>query len=122
MKNRFRIFSAGFFTVIYCFAVFAVSKSVSPPDFNKHSDSTEKVISHLSAKLFTHTPYAESSVNSFNNLPAPGFKNSFTELLAGYFHLEIRIKAFYLQYKKYANCILSYNRKSDLIFPFHYFW
>jgi len=122
MKDRFRIFSAGFFTVLYCFAVFTVTKSVSQTDFNKHSDPTERVISHLSAKLFTHTPYAESSVNSFNNLPAPGFKNSFTELLAGHHHLQIRIKTFYSQYKKYANCILPNNRKSDLIFPFHYFW
>lgn len=119
VKSSNRILSVVFLIAIYCFAISVITKSFAHSDFqNKQTSSQEKIISDFSTKLFCQTSQSESSVNNFNNLPTPNFKNSFTVVKV----TEQLFETEFSQYTFFSRNILTSYRKSDLIFPFHYFW
>jgi hypothetical protein len=123
MKKNIRILSVIFLTVIYCFAIVAVANSLTHSDNpNNPISSQENIISDFSVKLFYQTSQSESSGNSFKNLPVLNFKNPFTGLWAIIKITEQFLETEFSQYKYFARNILINHRKSDIIFPFHYFW
>ena len=123
MKSSIRILSVVFLTAIYCFTIGVVTKSFAHSDFKNYpTSSQEKIISDFSIKLFCHTSQSESSVNNLNNLPAPNLKNSFTEFWGIVKATEQLIESEFSQYISNSRKILINHRKSDIIFPFHYFW
>jgi hypothetical protein len=118
-----RILSVIFLTTIYCFGLGVVTKSFAHSDF--HSDPTsaeEIIISDYSQKLFCHTSQIESSVNSLNNLPVTSFKFSFVDVSAIAKTTEQVFETEFSQYTTLSKDNLVNHRKSDIIFPFHYFW
>lgn len=123
VKNKVRILSVVVLAVIYCFATGTAHKSLSDADFiNNSTSSQEKVISDFSAKLFCHTSPYGSSVNIYNNLPAPNYNNQFKGLWAIIKTTEQLILTKFSQYTTFSGNILINHRKSDIIFPFNYFW
>lgn len=123
MKNKIRLISVVVLTAIYCFAIGAVYNTTKQSDFNNNvSFSKERVISELSEKIFCHTYQSESSVNSYNNPPAPNIKKQFTGSWATLYINEQLIESEYSQYLIFTRSILINLRKSDIIFPFQYFW
>ena len=123
MKNHIKILSVIGLTAIYCIAIGAVNTSLIHSDisFNK-SSSQEKVISYLSEKFFLHTSHSESSIKDYNNLPAPNFKNQFSGIWAILKANEQLFGSEFSRYTIFTRTILINHRKSDIIFPFHYFW
>ena len=91
-----------------------------------HSDiqttKQEKYFSTIPTILSPHTSQSESSVNNFNNFPAPGFKNLFDGLWAITKTTEQFYEAVFSQYTSFSINFLIQHRKTDIIFPFHYFW
>ena len=123
MKSSIRILNMVFLTAIYCFAIGAVSNSYAYSDFsNNQTSSEEKISSNFSSTLFYHTSQSESSLNSFNNLPVPNFKNSFTGLWAIINASEQLFQTNFVQYSTFSRNLLIRHRKSDIIFQFNYFW
>ncbi|MBN2892969.1 MAG: hypothetical protein JXL97_13965 [Bacteroidales bacterium] len=123
MKNKIRILSAVVLTAIYCFAVGAVKESLTHSDFqNNSTTSQEQYFSDFSTKLFCHTSQTESSVSNINNLPAPNFKNSINELWTIAKTTEHLFETAFSQYTNISRNFLIQYRKTDIIFPFHYFW
>ena len=123
MKSNFRIINVAVLLVIYCFAIVASNNSLINADFsgNKFS-SQEKIISNSFEKLFCHTKHSETSFNNYNNLPGPGFENKLSGFYAFLKAREQLIESEFSQYTTFAEAVLINQRKSDLIFPFHYFW
>ena len=123
MKNKIRILSAVVLTAIYCFAVGAVKESLTYSDFQSNSTtSQEQYFSDFSTKLFCLTSQTESSVSNINNLPAPNFKNSINELWTIAKTTEQLFETAFSQYTNISRNFLIQHRKTDIIFPFHYFW
>lgn len=123
MKNNIRLIGAFLLTAIYCIAFGAVYDSISQSDFsNNHSFSEERNISPSSETIFFHNFQSESSINSYNNLPVQNIKEQFTDSWADFNVSERLIESEYSQYLIFTRNILINYRKSDIIFPFHYFW
>lgn len=123
MKSRSRILSVVFLTAIYCFAIGVVTKSVAHSNFQSNSFASQELyFSDFSTKLFCHTSQSESSVNNNINQPVPSFKNSFKGLLALAKTKELLFESVFSQYNNISRNFLIQYRKSDIIFPFHYFW
>lgn len=124
VEKAFRILSIALLTAVYCFALHIATKSSAYPDFtNKNNASTsEKLTLDFSIKLFCHTSQYESLVNTVNDLPGSNYKNPFTGFAAV---IDITEQLFHAKFYQYASLFwetLINNRKSDIIFPFHYFW
>jgi hypothetical protein len=109
-------------TAIYCFAIGAVNNPLSHSDFSNSTSYQEKAISDFSANLLYPTSQSESSVNNYNNLPAPSFKNSNNRLSAISNTSEQLFETAFSQYTNISRNFLIHNRKTDILFPFHYFW
>ncbi len=123
MKSNLRSISVVFLTAIYCFSLGIVTKSFAHSDFQHESTvSQEKFIADLSLKQFCHTSQSESSINNYNKLPTPNFKNLFTGFWGIIKSSEQFFDAEFSQYKIFSRNNLINYRKSDIIFPFHYFW
>ena len=123
MKSSIKILSIVALTAIYCFAIGVVTKSLTYSDFQSHSTTPqEQYFSDFSTKLFCQTSQSESSVNNYNNLPVPSFKNPFSGLWAITKTTEQLFKTAFSQYTNISRNFLIQHRKSDIIFPFHYFW
>jgi len=123
MNSNLRFACISFLTTIYCFAIVVVIKSVTFSDFQGNSNTTqEQYFSEFSTKLFSHTLQSESSVNNTNNLPTPNFKNPFNGIWAITKTTERLFETAYSQYTNISKNFLIQYRKTDIIFPFHYFW
>lgn len=123
MKNKIRILSIVIFTAIYCTAIGLVTKdytySNSP---NNHYTTQHNLTSDVSSPLFLHTSIAQSSIASINNPTAPHFGKSNTGHWAIGTSIEQIFSAVFSQYLSYwRNTLIPY-RKSDILYPFHYFW
>lgn len=123
VNNNIRILAATLLTVIYCFSIDTVTNTIAHYAVADHlNTSQEKIISEFSSKLFCHTTQSESSLNNLNNLPAPTFKNPSIEFGGVSIAAEQLFNSEFAQYTSCSGKILINYRKSDIIFPFHYFW
>lgn len=120
MKSSVRISSVLLLTAIYCFTIGIVTKPLvySAIQTTNH----EKYFPSISTILFLHTPKTESSVNNFNNFPAPGIKNLYDGLWALTKTTEQFYEAAFTQYTGFSRNFLIQLQKTSIIFPFHYFW
>jgi len=123
VKNSIRIFSAGFLIAIYCFAIGVVTKSLVNSDFHSNSATLhEQYFSDFSTKLFCLTSQPESSVNNYINQLVPSYKNPFNGFWAIPKITEQLFETAFSLYTNISKNFLIQHRKSDIIFPFHYFW
>lgn len=120
MKNSIRILGATVLLAIYCFAISVVTTSLSRSQFQKIDQ--DKYFSNVTSNLYFHTSPSESSVNNFTNFASPVFKNVYTGLWAIVKAIEHVSEAEFSQYTITSGNFLINYRKSDIIFPFHYFW
>lgn len=123
--NSIRIFSVICLMTIYCFSIGVVTNSFTYSDFksNQFPSSQEKIVSDFSTNLFLHASQHENSVNNLNNFPAPTFKNHSHENWA---IAKVTKHLFDTEFSQYitffSRNILINCRKSNIIFPFQYFW
>jgi hypothetical protein len=123
MKGSVRIMGVVFLTAIYCYAMGVVTESYTHPG-NPHQPASpeKKLIAEFSSKQLCHTAQTENDASDTNHLSAPGYKNP----LAGFGALakakELLLEASFSRYSSFAMNILIKYRKSDIVFPFHYFW
>jgi hypothetical protein len=123
MKNSFRIFSVFFLLAIYCFAVSIASNLPTDSTLTNHQSSEQKqYFASSSANLFYHTEQqAECSINNFERLSFPDFKDYKSSSLIIKASAQL-FKTELLPYYNFSKTFLIKYRKTDIIFPFHYFW
>jgi hypothetical protein len=110
-------------TAVYCFAVSVVTNSFV--DSYSHSNSTPtegRFVSEVFAKINNHALLSEPSTNNSYTGPVKGFKNPFNKLWATTKTSEHLTEPEFSQYTKSFRNVLIKHRKTDFIFPFHYFW
>ncbi len=122
MKKLLKI--TGFLTILalYCLSIsFYSGNAVNYTDYSKNSDS-EYRSSIVSSNLFCHTEQSESSVSLHNNISRTSLKNSFNQFSAFSLAAIHLLRNSYSTYFFYSENIVVRFKKTDIIFPFHYFW
>lgn len=123
MKSSSRILSGVSLAAIYCFALCVITKSFDYSVFQDYSTSPkEEIIGDFSKKLFCHTSQSENTVSNNNNVPVPNFKSPLNGFWAIVYTTEQLTETEFYQYTNISKNFLIQHRKSDIIFPFHYFW
>jgi len=120
--QRLKTFSSVFLTAIYGFII---AFTAIPSDQARAADilpSNDKGFEDYSTQHFYHTAPIESSISFFSGVPNSGFKNSFFDFYAVSTFTEQILLSEFTQYQSHFDNVLINQRKSDLIFPFHYFW
>jgi hypothetical protein len=121
MKQVTRGISVLLIATIYCFAVYVTNDNHSPYAIQKNTENTN-CFTVDSVNGFVQNTRTETSVNTFHknfNTLSRDFGNAFTII-------NKRSDEFVLQkLTQYLTRYLNFEvrlRKSDILFPFHYFW
>lgn len=123
MKNSIRIVGALLLTAIYCGAIAIVTTSFTSVDSqNATNPKQEKYSATVSNNLLYHNIQSESSINSLVNLSDPSLKDTFNIFVGITVQASKLSKATFAQYSNFSRNLLIRYRKTDLIFPAHYFW
>jgi hypothetical protein len=123
MKSSVKIICAVLLTVLYCYTSCIFTNSFTKSDFQDYPVSVqETIISDFSSKLFFHNIQSETSLINTNNFTSVKIKNSITGFWAiikttkQLFNIEITQNIIFSR-----NILINY-KKTELIFPFNYFW
>jgi hypothetical protein len=123
VKQTIKILGVYFLAAIYCLAIiFVTNRNIQTSFSTKSSVLNESIFSDISSKLFNHTPKSENTLSDKDNLPNSSFKNNFGEFTSLFYQKNNLFNLRYKQYTTQINKILVHTRKSDILFPFHYFW
>lgn len=123
MRDQFRNITAVILTTIYCLAIAVVMNSYAGSGFYADEPGTqEKVISEFSVQLIGLNPRTESSVNASSNIPQANVKEYYTDDWNAIKATERLFIAEFTQYICFTGNIPVNYRKTDLLFPFQYFW
>lgn len=123
MKINSKLFRTSIALAIYCFAIVLFAKSLANSDVKYFTTSSEEQqVSDLTPKLFCHTAHSESSVNYSNFNLSSNLKNVFIDFCDRLFIIGQVISSEIFQNKILTRSLLIGLKKSELIFPFHYFW
>ncbi|WP_428664360.1 hypothetical protein [Runella sp.] len=125
MKKTFRIIALLTISALYCFAVSLYSSNGLGADsaFSKLTGAQSKHSSSLQLSNLLCTPaQATISITAFQNTPPPPHKNPFNEFSAWVKTAEHLFFSTFSQYSFYSKNVLVRLQRTDLIFPFHYFW
>lgn len=123
MNKSGRFFWVILLSAIYFFAIGIYLKSPVQSDI-QHSQTTAqaKLFSIAYSDLFCQPSQSESSVNNFTNFTTPSFTNKFNKHWAISKIPNLLVETKFSQYTTFSINFLIQHRKSNLIFPFHYFW
>jgi hypothetical protein len=123
VKNNIRILSVIALTAIYCFAIGCITNSLGLGICNSTQVPVQDTaLSELTANFYNHIPQPDNSLQTANSMGLSCSK----EIQLGYgivakaIELEVAIKFTQNTYLLYSY-LINY-RKSDKLFPFHYFW
>jgi len=110
-------------TSIYCYAVSVATHSIVNFNIIQHSDAeVEAYFETVSSTFFFHTNQTESQVNTCSNVLAQSFKYLFPFINATLKTIEHYFETKFSSYNSTSESFPVHSRKSDLIFPFQYFW
>jgi hypothetical protein len=123
VDNKKRFFSVLLLIAIYAFAIGVSVRSHPPLIFNSvASNEYQSSLSPIQSPIYYHTAQVDISGKTVNTLPSKDFKIQLEELVAFTNAFEFLTESENTQYTKFAINLLINYRKTDLIFPFHYFW
>ena len=125
MKKVFKISGALFTAVLYSVAVFLAAENISPSvsPVSEMQSSGIRILFEVSPSGILGIPLTqESSVNLFNGAKYSGSDFQHKTFSACLKHSEKTISAEFVQYIFRAKNFPVKLRKTDLLFPFHYFW
>jgi len=123
VKKNIRIAGVFLLMIIWFLPPGAAVNSYAYSDFGDDPVSAHiTVIPDFSANLFCNPAPAESEVNGFNYFPVPVCIDPFSEPGAIHKAIERSFETEFAQYTLHSRDFLVQYRKSDIIFPFHYFW
>lgn len=123
MNKVLRIFGISIIAALYCLATVNYYSN-SSNSYLTYLSNAEKGIfySEVTSNLFCTTLPSERLENGASKTTEPSYKNIFNQFSAIVATAE---KLFANQFIQYQACSISFLirfRKSDIIFPFQYFW
>jgi len=123
VKKPTIVLGVNILTILYCFTICIIYNLfiLNNTQYNSISDNA-KQFSSISQNLFCHTPQSENTFNNYNNSPTASYKNSLTDIWATLKATEKLFETEFSEYNKSFRTFLINYRKSDIIFPFNYFW
>ncbi|WP_276165859.1 hypothetical protein [Zobellia alginiliquefaciens] len=121
MKSVKKIFGLSLLTAIYCCAIGMGLSGDQTLRVNSSDNSQKELVSSVNAKLYFHTSESETAVdnpsnNSQNPLEGPSKLSGTQKTSENIFESRLA------QYTRFSQNLLISKRKTDIIFPFHYFW
>jgi hypothetical protein len=122
VKQSNRIYGVVVLTAIYCLTIVAFTYLPSFDSKIIPKTSQQKHFTDFSSKLFVHTSQSKSSKYNCNNIPYPIIKKIFSGQLGISKATDKLIETAFSQYHNISRNFLIQHRKSDIIYPFHYFW
>ena len=123
IKNRVKILGIVFSLAAYCLAVNTLTcLPVSANQSHRQTTGQDQFLATISTSHFSHTSQSESSGSIFNDSTVSDFNSAFDKLWALTQPREQVFEAKFIQYCIFSINFLIHYRKSDIIFPFHYFW
>lgn len=121
MNQIVRTITVTFLTVIYCLGINAINDLPVKYDLSQGSD-LELYLSFGAIQLSSPSPNPEASTYRLGKINLSEFDCSTDhQWVKWQVHKKRFQNAFYHYFQSTLN-ILSRYRKSDIIFPFHYFW
>ena len=123
MKNGIRIIGSVLISLLYCYSTGMVNGYSTNP-FSKKVEASNQVFysSADSVSKFYDISQTKTSVNTFNNnLPSP-IKNEFNKIWSVIKYAEQFVLAkITLHFIPDSDFLIPF-QKTDIIFPFNYFW
>lgn len=109
---------------VYCFGFGISAKNVDFSDFQLFEKKNQQGIyfSLPSNALYFHAIKTETFFSGLTEYTSPNFNPNFEDFWAQSLSKELLLCAKFKQYNRFQKNRLVRYRKSDLIFPFHYFW
>jgi hypothetical protein len=121
VKNFARTVSLFLIAILYCFAV--VTANSTPLNAQHHiSSDSDHYLTVVTTNLYSPVTPSNNSVELFSNTTIPVFNITNSEHWALTKASEDLLHLSFLQYTQIAENALIRHRKSDIIFPSHYFW
>ncbi|MCG2459427.1 hypothetical protein K8352_01550 [Flavobacteriaceae bacterium F89] len=120
--NVFGVLSWVLFTFLLFHMVGTESPSPSGDVLESSFNGRHNVYSATTVKLFGNATQIEGYSTNFFNPTFPEFKTSWAGYRSRIKVTEELFKTGYRQYNNLSKHLLVNYRKSDLIFPFHYYW
>jgi hypothetical protein len=125
VKKLLRIIAFSGISILYCllFGWKATEMAYSPSVYAE-SVGTERVsyFSEGSSRLLYHVTRLENAINLLSNIPVTSVKKAFS----GFSALEEMVRQISFnklsRYNYLSQNLLVGLQKTDIIFPFHYFW
>lgn len=124
MKNWNTILSVALLLSVYCFGIY-IPASTLPSSYNLENTNKKEqkeILSTSSKILYAHTQQFESLYSDVTENTFPAFKVPFNVFWNTIYTNKILFNSKFKQYDNHLKTLLIRQRKSDLIFPFHYFW
>lgn len=123
MKKAGGILTVLLLAAIYCFAIgFASIAHATTETHQVQNDDQQEYFSEISESVICQVSFSESSIQFLNKFPKRAVKISFIGISPSLETTEQLIESEFSQYNGFSRNILTRFRKSDSIFPFHYFW
>jgi hypothetical protein len=123
VKEKVRIAGSIILAAYYCLAIGVVAMPHAYSDVHKLSASSQEIFrAELPEYLFCHTSQTESSLKNVNAFPIQTLLYSSDGFLMPGRAAEQLADNTFSQYIHKTQGLIVNGRKSDLIFPFHYFW
>jgi len=123
VKNKVRITGAVLLAAYYCLAIGGVAMPFVYFDIHSQPGSSQEIfVAELPGSLFSHTTQTENSLRIVHAFPVQTLINSGDGFFTITKATELLVENAFSQYSSKALGMMINERKSDLIFPFHYFW
>jgi len=123
VKNKSRFFAVLLLVAIYSLGIGISGHSqVASPKTSASDNAHQNTFSPVFSPVFFHISEVTFSSIGILSIPKVDFKNPFEKLVALANAFELIAKTEHSQYANFWCTLLINYRKTDLLFPFHYFW
>ncbi|MGE0562022.1 MAG: hypothetical protein AB7O47_09415 [Flavobacteriales bacterium] len=120
MKGIIRVVTTIVLALVYCFGVSSIYNHSA--QLSNDAQHTESIIYSASVNLLGSPSNAENIVVSFNNSFSADIKSSFRNYIIKIKTTQQVFAKEFLQYTFFVTNFQILFQKTDLIFPFNYFW
>jgi len=124
VKKKLRIVAFLSLAALYSSAIslYSSSQLFDNTDTLKQTNGSNQQYFFASSNIHNQIAEKESSVSVCGSIPITTINNPFNKLSASANAIEQSFFSTYTQYSFYSQYLLIRLLKTDIIFPFHYFW
>lgn len=123
MKGPLKITAFLNLSILYCLflSIYCGNAMSYHADFSRHN-GTEFCSPIASSNLFCNTDQSDSSTSFCNKIPRTTPKNYFNQFSSCTIASELLLFSSFSRYNFFSKNLIIQFGKTDIVFPFHYFW